>query len=260
MKNILAMTESPDYIQVITWVSPKCSCISQSYTKLTFVLKNDGPEGHYIGNLWYEQNNDTLPYRYANAIEWPHSGWQPLIASFITAWKAGKLASEMEPPAGTPAVGALWYKTILQSSVCPASANADTLISSYSLPPDGFDTGTDELNYAVVLEAGASGYSLQAWSNGVALTPVDLVPGLNYGSFTGVQAGYQRMELYYNGAVVLAASGGRCISAGCPDCIYNMNPQVVPLVEDTGAVGACPYAICAKQVFAHYMVRVNEYS
>lgn len=153
----------------------------------------------------------------------------------------------------TPAVGALWYKTILQSSTCPENQNA--LVANYSLPPDGFDTGTDQLNYAVVLESGASGYSLQAYSNGVALTPVNLNPGLNYGAFTGVQAGYQRMELLQGGAVVLAATGGRCISAGCPNCIYNMNPQVIPLIEDTGAQGTCPYAVCNKQVFAHYMVR-----
>ena len=151
-----------------------------------------------------------------------------------------------------PAVGALWYKTILQSSSCPANQNA--LVANYSLKPDGFDTGTDQLNYAVVLESGTTGYSLQAYSNGIALTPVNLNAGLNYGAFTGVQAGYQRMELLQDGTVVLAATGGRCISAGCPDCIYNMNPQVVPLIKDTGAQGTCPYAVCEKQVFAHYMV------
>jgi len=153
---------------------------------------------------------------------------------------------------GTPAVGALWYKTILQSSSCPVNQNA--LVSNYSLPPDGFDTGTDQLNYAVVLESGATGYSLQAYSNGAALASVNLKPGLNYGAFTGVQAGYQRMELLHGGAILLAAAGGRCISSGCPDCIYNMNPQVVPLIEDTNAQGTCPYAVCEKQVFAHYMV------
>jgi len=162
----------------------------------------------------------------------------------------------MEPPSGQPAVGALWYKTILQDSVCPIDENP--LVSNYSMKPDGFETGIDQLNYAVVVEVGGSGYSLQPWSNGVALTPVQLVPGLNYGSFTGIQAGYQRLEMYKNGAIVLAATGGRCISAGCPDCIYNMNLQVVPLIEDTGAQGTCPYAVCKKQVFAHYMVNITK--
>lgn len=70
-------------------------------------------------------------------------------------------------------------------------------MANYSLPPDGFDTGTDQLNYAVVLESGAVGYSLQAYSNGAALTSVDLKPGLNYGAFTGVQAGYRKGWSYY---------------------------------------------------------------
>ena len=217
-------------------------------------MQNDGPESHYIGNIWYEQSNDSLPYRYANAIEWDHSGWQPLIASFIAAWKADEPATSMAPPSGTPAIGALWYKTILDSSTCPVSDSA--LIANYSLPPDGFDTGTNQLNYAVVIEAGATGYSLEAYSNGVELGSVNLVPGLNYGAFSGAQAGYQQLYLWNNGAVVLSATTGRCISAGCPDCIYNMNPQVVALTEDTGAVGTCPYSACKKQVFAHYMVRI----
>ncbi|KAH8193612.1 hypothetical protein TruAng_012222 [Truncatella angustata] len=231
MENILAMTESPDFIQLITW--------------------NDGPEGHYIGNIWYEQNNDTAPYRYANAIEWPHSGWQPLVASFIEAWKAGRPASTMAPPSGTPAVEALWYKTILQSSVCPESPG---LASANTTAPDGFETGTDTLSYAIVIEQGGTGYTLQAWSNGKALPQVNLDPGLNYGSFTGIEAGDQFMRLYKNGAVVLAASGGRFISGGCPDCIYNMNPQVIPLVSGPETPGTCPYAVCEKQVFAHYMI------
>jgi len=215
-------------------------------------IQNDGPESHYIGNIWYEQNNDTLPYRYANDIEWDHHGWQSLIASFIAAWKANKPAKEMVPPNGAPAVGALWYKTILSSSTCPISDNL--LYYEYSLPADGFNTGKDQLNYAVVIEAGATGYSLNAYSGGIELGSVILVPGLNYGAFPGSRAGNQQLFLWHNGAVVLSATTGRCISGGCPDCHYNMNPQVVELTKDTGAVGPCPYSVCKKQVFAHYMV------
>ncbi len=163
----------------------------------------------------------------------------------------------MAPPAGTPAVGALWYKTILQSSTCPTSANV--LVANYSLPPDGFNTGTDQLNWAVVIEPGATGYSLNAYSNGIELGAVDLVPGLNYGAFSGVQAGWQQLFLWNNGALVLSATTGRCVSAGCPDCVYNMNLQVVALAPDTGTVGSCPYAVCEKKVFAHYLVNQRKH-
>lgn len=41
MENILNMGTQPDWIVVQTW--------------------NDGPESHYIGNLWPEQNTDSQP-------------------------------------------------------------------------------------------------------------------------------------------------------------------------------------------------------
>lgn len=36
-----------------------------------------------------------------------------------------------------------------------------------------------------------------------------------------------------------------------------MNYQVVPLAEDAGDTGTCPYKPCPKQVFAHYMVYIE---
>jgi len=41
MANILSMATAPDWVVIQTW--------------------NDGPESHYIGNLWPEQNTDAQP-------------------------------------------------------------------------------------------------------------------------------------------------------------------------------------------------------
>lgn len=200
-----------------------------------FFLQNDGPESHYIGNLWLEQNNDTQPGLYATQADAPHTGWQPLISSFIQAFKGGSSSLEMTPVSGDWA-GALWYKTMLQSSQCPNEG-----ISQYTVKPDGWEAGSDALNWAIVLPAGTIGYSVRFISNGVEIGVYDLVDGLNYGEVLGVQAGYQSMELLdASGSVVTGASGGRCVSAECPDCIYNMNPQVIALGDNPGDTGSCP--------------------
>jgi len=80
MEKILAMDDPPDFVQVITW--------------------NDGPEGHYIGNLWLEQNNDTAPMRYANQLQWSHHPWQALITTFLVTYKNGGKAIDMAPVDG----------------------------------------------------------------------------------------------------------------------------------------------------------------
>jgi len=216
-----------------------CSCLIS--------FQNDGPESHYIGNLWLEQNNDTQPLKYANS-HWSHAGWQPLITSFIGALKAGLPASGMIPPIGKIAVGAMWYKTILSTSVCPNEGS-----SNYTKKPDGWETATDSLNWAVVLPNDPQGMQIRTITNG-RMDYFQGKQGLNYGTVS-VEAGDQRLELLdWAGNVLLVASGGRCVSSSCPDCIYNMNYQVVELKKDTGVVGTCPYQACKRQVFAHYMV------
>ena len=62
-------------------------------------------------------------------------------------------------------------------------------------------------------------------------------PGLNFGLPTGVQAGAQLLELLDSaGTVVMSATGGECVSSGCPAGMYNMNYQVAGL--STGSSGA----------------------
>ena len=155
----------------------------------------------------------------------------------------------MRPPEGKTAVGALWYKTILQSSVCPTKDS-----DQYSEKPDGFETGNDHLVYAMILPDNGDTMQLRLISNDIVVRTVPLQAGMIYGT-ADASAGCQRMELVdSSGNVLMAASGGRCISSGCPDCIYNMNYQVLELTEDTGATCSCPYSVCEKAVFAHYMV------
>ena len=132
----------------------------------------------------------------------------------------------MAPPSGATAVGSMWYKTILQDSSCSGA----TL-------PNGWSTGTDSLTWAVVLPPNASGMKVRLTSNGYVIATTVVNPGLNFGSPTGVQAGTQILQLLNSaGTVVMTATGGACVSAGCPLGLYNMNYQVVGLTN--GAAGA----------------------
>jgi glucan endo-1,3-alpha-glucosidase len=130
MNNILALSPQPDFVEVITWVS-----FAQNHTFVSSnKLQNDGPEGHYIGNIWPETNSDAAPARYANA-NWPHTGWQPLIGSFITAFKSGGKGVNMVPKTSV-AQGAAWYHDIMLSTVnCPESK------------PANFGSAVDALNW-----------------------------------------------------------------------------------------------------------------
>ncbi|QDS76562.1 hypothetical protein FKW77_006819 [Venturia effusa] len=209
MAGILSMSPTPDFVEVITW--------------------NDGPESHYIGNIWPEPNTDALPMLYEAPGLAPHDAWQPLITSFINAYKAGLDATAMEPASDQP-VGAMWYKAILQSTTCP-----DESQGGYRAKPAGFDKATDQLNWAIVLPSGASGYTVKLYTGDSTLIQEQaLVGGLNFNATSGaLRTGAQRMELLVNGVVVQTAGNGREMTDNCPDGIYNMNPQVVGLSAGT---------------------------
>ncbi|KAG9229042.1 putative glucan endo-1,3-alpha-glucosidase agn1 [Amylocarpus encephaloides] len=189
---------------------------------LQYKNANDGPESHYIGNIWPEASTDPASAKYATQILAPHTSWLPLISSFITAYKT---SSPMYPPSSTPAVGAMWHSTILSTADCPSDTK-----------PSGFSLAKDQINWSIVLPSTASGYTVSLVSGCEELGSVKLMPGLNYGATSTIKPGRQRMVVTdEEGKVVLAASNRRDVSAGCPDGIYNMNPQVVGLGDDASA-------------------------
>ncbi|KAL6718912.1 hypothetical protein ACLMJK_003147 [Lecanora helva] len=231
MRNILSMSPQPDFVEIVTW--------------------NDGPESHYIGTIWPEQNNDTQGTVYATQAKAPHNAWQQIIAPFIAAWKNSSTPASMTPLLTSPAVpatGSVWYKTILQNATC--TNNVD---GYYGEKPDGFDSGHDALNWAISVPADSKGLRVIATSNGQAFPPTSLRPGLNYGAFENVQAGRQALYLLDGtGEVVMAAVGGPEVEIGCPDGIYDMNYQVVGLE----AVGAAECPCCSSSYASGELRRV----
>ncbi|CAD6580185.1 MAG: hypothetical protein ASARMPRED_009379 [Alectoria sarmentosa] len=200
MNNILGMASQLDFVEIITW--------------------NDGPESHYIGNVWPEASDSSVKYCSPQA-NFPHTAWQPLVTSFIAAYKTG---NTMAPPTGATAVGAMWYKTLLQDATCSGATQ-----------PDGWANGTDSLTWAVVLPAGSTGMKVRATSNGAVISTVAVNPGLNFGAPTGVQAGAQMLQLLNSaGAVVMTATGGACVASVCPAGMFNMNYQVAGLSAGGG--------------------------
>jgi hypothetical protein len=210
MSNILGMSSAPDFVEVITW--------------------NDGPESHYIGNVWPEANGNADANLYSSQDTWPHSGWQPLIASFITAFKNNQPATKMTPADGSVASGAAWYRTELSTVTCSGASK-----------PGGWDQGNDKLYWAVVLNpSAASGYTVTVKSGSSTAVTKKLTAGLNHGGYDGQFAtGAQRLTVQDpDGNVIMTATGGMCVSEGCPNDIYNANYQVLPLVTGS-ATASC---------------------
>jgi glucan endo-1,3-alpha-glucosidase len=193
-------TVAPDFVEVITW--------------------NDAGESHYIGNLWAEGiPADELAY--ANQTGWPHSGWQPLITSFIDAYKNGDDSSAMAPPSGSAAVGAMWYRTIWMNATCASDPYGK---------PTGWQAAQDAVNFAVVVAAGQTGLSIRVTSGGTILQTIPVSPGLNYGSVPGLQLGTQKVELINSsGSAILTANSAIDVTADTTTGICNFNYQVAAL-------------------------------
>jgi hypothetical protein len=130
----------------------------------------------------------------------------------------------------------------MTTSVCP-----NENLGGYWSKPEGFSIAVDAINYAIVVAPGFEGATLRFISNGVTLVEnAELSAGLNYGSIPGIFAGFQAAEMVSaSGSVLLTASGGRCISDGCPDCVYNLNPVVVGFSTDAVTGGECYERDCA---------------
>ncbi|KAI1804276.1 glycoside hydrolase family 71 protein [Daldinia bambusicola] len=187
MEQILSV--SPEFTEVITW--------------------NDAGESHYIGPCWPEGLTEEI-LQYGNSDTTPHAGWQPLIASFVDAFKAGASdAGAMEPRDGDYA-GAMWYRGVL------TSCNGDK--------PRGSGAAVDAVNYAVVLPRGSAGLSVRVSSGGEVLATHPAHGGLNYNSVVGMAAGAQKIELVDGGGRVVAAAEGTVDVTNEPTngfCNYN---------------------------------------
>ncbi|KAI0151596.1 glycoside hydrolase family 71 protein [Xylariaceae sp. FL1272] len=173
MNQILQL--APEFTEVITW--------------------NDAGESHYISNCWPETLIEE-EFAYGNSTENPHDGWQPLISSFIAAFKAGASdTSAMVPPSGSPFVGAMWYRSILKS--CANNGG--------SAPP-GAGAAIDAVDYAVVLPEGSEGYQIRVTSGGQVLRTDDVSAGLSYNSIAGMVVGSQLLELLDGSGNVVASA------------------------------------------------------
>lgn len=175
--------------------------------------QNDAGESHYIGNNWPEGLTDEI-LAYSNNEEWPHDGWQPLIESFIRAYKAGDDAGSMTPPSGSEAAGAMWYRPIPKDAPCNK--------------PGNWQSALDVVNYAVVISPEIAGsVSIRITSGGEVIRETAGIPGLNYGSAAGLNLGSQLIELVRDGAVIMSGASVKDIVGDDPACIFNY--QVVGL-------------------------------
>ncbi|KAJ6459194.1 hypothetical protein C8R47DRAFT_1328029 [Mycena vitilis] len=217
--NILAFRPLPPYVTIISW--------------------NDGPESHYMGNVWPEQNTDIEPARYVSAgTRWDHGGLRTLFKEFIAAYKAPKVDANsynMVASSPTSVDGAMWYRSTTRDAKCDSS--------SY---PDNWDAGVDVVNWAVVIGASVGDITVKVTTGSVTFTyPISARRGLFYQSTGPRQSGQQKMEVFSGTTLIAVAQGGRCVSNLCLDGIYNMNDIVVELVKPSLAPAIVP---CQKPI------------
>lgn len=140
-----------------------------------------------------------------------------------------KRSEGLEPRAESIPQGALWHKTIFQSTECPG---ADSKIK-YFQAANGTDAGLDALHWALAVPANAAGWTVDVVSNGKSISSTVLQAGLNYGTVeNGIKEGTQRLIIQNGGTIVAGTDRGRCLSETCHDGIYNFNPQVMPVKSD----------------------------
>jgi hypothetical protein len=205
MAQILSLADRPEFVQIQTW--------------------NDAGESHYIGHLWKEGLTPEI-LAYANQEEHPHEGWQPLVASFIDAFKNGADASGMRPGNKKQVVGSMWHHEFLTTSEC----TSDELGK-----PSGHGAARDTVNWAVVIGDDLVNHSVQVWSGGEMIAKDPLVPGLNYKAVPNVRVGEQVIQVVDAEGVVLAEAGRstKGISQNAPGlCNYNFQVSEVVVTKE----------------------------
>ncbi|KAI0149494.1 glycoside hydrolase family 71 protein [Xylariaceae sp. FL1272] len=197
MEQVLEL--GPEFTEVISW--------------------NDAGESHYIGNCWKESLTDEI-LAYSNTNSTPHSAWQPVISSFIDAYKDGATdVGAMVPRDGAQYVGAMWYRPVLKSCVDENGSDGS---------PSGYGAAIDALNYAIVLQSDASMYKVRLWSGGSVIAENYLGAGLNYGTVPGFTTGQQALELIDPwGEVVGTATSAEYVTDTPTDGFCDFNYKVV---------------------------------
>lgn len=142
----------------------------------------------------------------------------------------------------TVGVGAMWYSPLPMDAECPYDDNTEDQTVQYGFweKPYGYESRSDAVNWALVLEPAYAGSKLELYSGGELLgTWEGLVAGLNYANtVTGARnPGAQYMRVIDpSGSIVLTASGGECAyqSTQCLRAIYDLNFEVLPFIQPTG--------------------------
>ncbi|RYP92567.1 hypothetical protein DL770_001325 [Monosporascus sp. CRB-9-2] len=194
-------TNMPERMAQILRVSPE-------FTE--FITWNDAGESHYIANCWAEGLPEDI-LEYGNSDTNPHDGWQPLVASFIDAFKSGTRDAGAMRPRGNSFAGAMWYRSVTKA--CGGDV------------PRGAGAAVGAVNYAVVLPAGSSGMRVRVISGGRVLAEQPVGPGLNYNSVAGMGLGAQKIELLNAGGAVIATANSNLDVTDRPNqygfCDYN---------------------------------------
>lgn len=187
----------PDFVEVITW--------------------NDAGESHYVGNFWPEQIAGTNEGSYADGYD--HRRWQQVIKPFITAYKNGATdVGQITTQSGAPE-GAMWYRPLLTSASCTST------ITNYQ-------QAEDAINFAVILPAADTAYTIEVYSNDNLIGSFSGLQGLNYESVPGLQAGWAQSirVLDGGGTVVKTANGTKdVLSESANASLCNWNYEVVGL-------------------------------
>jgi glucan endo-1,3-alpha-glucosidase len=187
--------------------------LSIAPTFLEYQTWNDGPESHYIGNVWDFAIEGSPSHAYIDGFD--HTGYQNIVKPFISAFKAGKTSvSDVMPLNGQQVVGTFWYRTILTSATCASDALGK---------PDGWQNAEDVVNVAVILAAGAAGATVNVYSGGTRIGSGAGKAGLNSWEFKGMKTGEVKVEVLAAGSgnTMVSKTGGKQVAADAAVCNYN---------------------------------------
>lgn len=180
---------------------------------LEYLTWNDGPESHYIGNVWADAIEGSVAHAYIDGFD--HTGWQNIITPFISAFKARKSnAADLVPLNNAQAVGTFWYRTILTTATCASDSLGK---------PNGWANAEDLINVAVLLSPSAAGATVNVYSGGSKIGTQTGKTGLNYWAFSGIKTGDVKVEILASGggSTLSSKTGGKQVAADAATCNYN---------------------------------------